>query len=191
MIIHYRDTDMFLSLIRNRRSIRSFSDIAIEKEKLDLLVEALLRAPSSRGLNPWDFIIVDDRDLLNDLSKTREHGSSFLSNAPLGVIFCADGGVDTWVEDCTIAAVYLKLAAESLGLKSCWSQVRNRQHDDTTTAETYLKNLLHLPENLRIENMVAIGYPAEEKAPHEWSSLHFNKAKYNGYDRIYDFDVKD
>ena len=118
---------MFLSLIEKRRSIRRYLPWPVEKEKIDVLIEAALRAPSSRGFNPWEFIFVTDRDLLKTLSTTKKHGSSFLRNATLGIVVCADEKKsDVWVEDASIASIFIHLAAESIGLGSCWIQIRKR-----------------------------------------------------------------
>ncbi len=81
---------MFMSLIQKRRSIRKFLEKPVEEEKIDFLIEAALRAPSSRGFNPWEFVIVTERDLLAKLSGAKIHGSGFLKNAPLGIVVCAD-----------------------------------------------------------------------------------------------------
>ncbi|MCU0593341.1 MAG: nitroreductase family protein [Desulfobacterales bacterium] len=120
---------MFMSLIRKRRSIRRFLDKPVEKEKLDLLVEAGLRAPSSRGVNPWHFVVVTDREMLNRLSQSKEHGSAFLKHAAAGIVVCADATKsDVWVEDASIATTVIHLAAASLDLGSCWIQIRERMH---------------------------------------------------------------
>ena len=77
---------MFDELIQKRRSIRRFLDQPVEPEKIDRLMEAALRAPSSRGLNPWEFVVVDERPLLETLATCKPHGASFLGQAPLGVV---------------------------------------------------------------------------------------------------------
>ena len=177
---------MFMSLIRKRRSIRRFLNKEVEAEKIDQLVEAALRSPSSRGFNPWEFIIVTEKDLLEKLSKAKKHGSSFLKDAPLGVVVCADPGKsDVWIEDASIASTYIQLTAESLGLGSCWVQVRKRTHDKGNTAEEYISGLLNIPGNLRIESVVAIGYPDEKKAPHGREELQYEKVHLNLYGRSY------
>jgi nitroreductase len=163
---------MFMSLIRKRRSIRKFVDKPVEKEKLDLLVEAGLRAPSSRGFNPWHFVVVTDRTMLTRLSQAKENGSAFLKNAPVGIVVCADASrSDVWVEDATIATIMIQLAAVHLDLGSCWIQIRERMHDVQQTAETYVGALLGLPPTLKVESIVAIGYPEETKASHPQESL--------------------
>src|SRR5674536_368404 len=66
-----------LDILRNRRSIRRYKDREIEKEKIELLKEAALRSPSSRGINPWRSIFITDKALLESLSRAKESGSSF------------------------------------------------------------------------------------------------------------------
>lgn len=176
---------MFIELIRNRRSIRKFKNQRVEKEKLDLIIEAMLRAPSSRGLNPWEFVILDDPDLLTRFSESKPHGSSFLKNAPLAIVVCGDNTVDTWVEDCSIACTFLKLAAESVGLRSCWIQIRDRNHDETTSARDFIAKTLNIPEHLNIQAIIAVGYPSEEKPGHPREKLHYHKVKCNDYNKQY------
>jgi len=170
---------MFLELLRKRRSIRQFTDQPVEKEKVDLLVEAALRSPSSRSLNPWQFVVVRDAGVIKDLARAKEHGSSFMEKAPLAIVVCADPkACDVWIEDCSIAALILHLAAADLGLGSCWIQIRKRVHDDRVSAEDYVKKLLRLPEDLVIEAIIAIGYAKEEKAGHPLSSLPYAQVRY-------------
>jgi nitroreductase len=173
---------MFIDLIRKRRSIRKFRDEAIEADKIELLKEAALRPPSSMGHNPWEFVFVTDRQLLAKLSESKPHGSSFLAGAPLGIVVCADpekSGV--WIEDASIATIFIQLAAESLGLGSCWVQIRGRMHDDNRPAEDYIAEVLNIPSNLKVESMVGIGYPAEQKAPHSREKLQGEKVFLNQY----------
>ncbi len=173
---------MFLSQIRQRRSIRSYTDRNIEPEKIEQIIEAILRSPSSRSYNPWEFIVVTDRELLEKLSKSKPHGASFVSQAALAIIVCADPSItDTWVEDTTIATIMGQFAAESLGLGSCWVQIRDRQHSSQLMAQNYIADLLSIPDNLKIESMIVMGYPNEQKEPKEFDTLQFDKVKLNNY----------
>ena len=173
---------MFMELIRNRRSIRRYADRPVEPEKIDLLVEAMLRSPSSRSLNPWQFVVVTDRDMLGRLSNSKPHGASFIKNAPLGIVVCGDPEVcDVWIEDLSIASIFIHLAANSLGLGSCWIQIRERMHADGQTAEAHIAGLLGLPPSQKVLSMVAIGYPAESKRPHSADSLQYGKISYERY----------
>ncbi len=174
---------MFFELIEKRRSIRKFKPRSIEKEKIEKLVEAALRAPSSRGINPWIFVIVDNSEILSKLSKAKPHGSSFLKNASLGFVVCGDSEkTDTWVEDTSIASVFIQLAAENLGLSSCWIQIRGRNHNDSISSEAYIQDILNIPANIKIESIIAIGYPNEVKPPHNIESLQMEKIFHNKFE---------
>ena len=173
---------MFIDLIQQRRSIRRYAADKIETEKIELLKEAALRAPSSRGFNPWEFVFVSDPDLLNLLSRAKPHGSSFLKNAKLGIVVCADPvKSDVWVEDASIATIFIQLAVESLGLGSCWIQIRKRHHDQDQSAEAYIADLLKIPAGLKVESIIAIGYPAEKKTPHKRKDLQDKKIHFNRF----------
>jgi nitroreductase len=175
-----------MSLIQKRRSIRRFLAKPIEDEKIEMLIEAALRAPSSRGLNPWEFIVVTERDLLEKLSSAKTHGSEFLKNAPLGIVVCADEDrCDVWVEDCSIASTFIFLASESMGLRSCWIQIRERMHSDSRTSEAYVAEVLDIPSRLKVESIIAVGYPDEKKPPHKKEELQYEKVYLNQYGKLY------
>lgn len=155
-----------LDILRSRRSIRRYKDRQIEAEKIEQLKEAALRAPSSRGINPWRFVFVTDKPMLETLSSAKESGSSFLKDAALGVVVAAkQGESDVWVEDCSIAAIILQLAGCSLDLGSCWIQIRNRRHSSSMSAEDYVKQTLSLPDEFLVECIISFGYPDEVKRP--------------------------
>jgi nitroreductase len=178
---------MILPLIQKRRSIRKYQKKSVESEKIHTLVEAALRSPSSMGYNPWEFVVVDDADLLDKLSRAKPQGSAFIRNAPLGIVVCADPERSSvWVEDASIACTYIQLAAESVGLGSCWIQIRERMHDQTKTAEAYISEVLTIPKKLKVEAMIGIGYPDERKEPHKKEELQWKKASRNSYGRPYE-----
>ena len=165
-----------IELLRTRRSIRSYSDRTIEPEKIALLKEALLRSPSSRGICPWRFYFIESSDTLAALSQAKTHGASFLKDAQLGLVVCGEPEKsDVWVEDCAIASVIAHLAAHSLGLGSCWIQIRKRYHDESVTSEEYVRSILELPETLAVEAIIAVGYPGEEKVGVPESELPVDK----------------
>jgi len=162
----------FLELLRQRRSVRAFLPQPLSEPDIAALREAALRAPSSRGINPWHFIFVDDTEIIARLAQSKMHGSAFLGGAPLAIVVCADDTAsDVWVEDCSIAAITLHYAAADLGLGSCWAQIRNRPHNEAQSAEDYLQQLLRLPPHLRVEAIIGIGLPAETKSGHPASAL--------------------
>jgi len=169
-----------IELLRARRSIREYTGRPVEPEKVAVLKEAVLRSPSSRNIDPWEFVFVDDRTLLARLARCKPHGADFLEQAALGIVGCADGRAsDVWVEDCSIAAILAQMTAQSLGLGSCWIQVRNRRFDDATTSEQYIRRLLGLPEHVKVECIVSIGHPAEKREPVPAEELKVSKIRMN------------
>ena len=178
---------MFLSLIQKRRSIRKYQDRSVESEKVDLLVEAALRPPSSKGNRPWEFVVVTDRGLLEGLARAKVHGSAFLKDAPLGIVVCArPEKSDVWVEDAAIASTFLLLTAESLGLGACWIQIRERMHSEGRSSQAYIADLLGLPQGMTVQSIIAVGYPDESKAPRGKDELAYERVHLNGYGRPYD-----
>jgi len=171
-----------IELLRNRRSIRKYTDKVIEPEKIEILKEAVLRSPSSRSFDPWEFIFVDDRELLKQLARSKPHGASFLEGAALGIVICAEEQKsDVWVEDCSIASILVQMTAQSIGLGSCWIQIRKRMYDNHKTSEDYIKDLLNIPDNFKVESIIAIGYPAEKREPVRQEDLKYEKVKFNSY----------
>ncbi len=167
---------MFIDLEKTRRSIRKYTDKTIEPEKIDLLVEAALRAPSSRGINPWEFVVVRDRALIQKLAKAKPAGAGFVAGAPLVIVVCADTEKsDVWVEDASIASTMILFAAESAGLGACWVQIRNRPHDDEATAEEYIRKTLQLPGRFGVLSVMAVGYPDESHPPHSTDELLYDQ----------------
>ena len=172
----------FIDILRQRRSIRSFDEKPLTGEQVALLKEALLRSPTSRGRNPWQFVVVTDKNLLESLSRAKAHGSGFIADASIAFIICGDETVsDVWIEDCSIAAITVQYAATALGLGSCWAQIRLREHDSKRTAENYIHDLLNIPQNIRIEAVIGIGYPAEDKTGHPADSLPAERFHQNSY----------
>jgi nitroreductase len=171
-----------IDILRKRRSIRKYERKGIEPNTVEILKEAMLRCPSSRGINPWTFIFVDDRALLDRISQAKESGSSFLKGAALGIVICGDETrSDVWVEDCSIASIAVQLTAQSMGLGSCWIQIRNRTHPGGTTAEEYIQEILGIPKQVRVESIISIGYPAEEKKPVPREQLEYGKIRFNKF----------
>jgi nitroreductase len=80
-----------IELLRKRRSIRKYTGTPVDRPALDLLLEAALRAPSSRNRKPCEFVVVDNPELLAGLATAKAHGSGFLKDAPLAIVVCADG----------------------------------------------------------------------------------------------------
>lgn len=149
-----------LEVIRTRKSVRTYAATPIAAETVQLLGEAIELAPTSRNLASRRFEWVTDAATLNRLSLAKAHGSAFVANAPLAVVVCGLPEVsDVWIEDCAIAAITLQYAATSLGLGSCWAQIRERSDAQGRSSELAVKEVLDLPEDIRVECIIALGHP--------------------------------
>ncbi|WMM25362.1 nitroreductase family protein [Tissierella sp. MB52-C2] len=171
-----------LDLLMKRRSIRKYEDREIEKEALDKILQGALTSPSSKNRRPWELIVVDNKENLTKLGDSRGHASAPIKNAPLAIVIAADSQIsEIWIEDSSIIATVIQLMAESLGIGSCWIQVRNRLTPQDESVEDYVKNVLNIPEKYNVECMISLGYPSEEKSPHNNEALPYAKIHYNKF----------
>jgi len=170
-----------LELLRTRRSTRKFLETEISPDMVEKLMQAALMSPASKSSNPWQFILVDDREMLKALSLSKKTGSKLIENCSLAVVVLVDPEKsDVWVEDASIASSYLQLEAEDLGLGSCWVQIRCRQNAEGEDAEVVVKRLLDIPSTYRVESIIAIGMKEVSKEPHtmddlQWEKVHLGK----------------
>lgn len=171
-----------IELIQSRRSCRIFKDKAIEKEKIDLLTKAALWSPTSKNNRPWEFIWVDDAHLISQLAQCKPHGAEFMASAPLALVIVADPQKsDVWIEDTAIAASFVQLAAENLGIGSCWIQVRLRDHLNNQLASDYCKQLLNIPAHFETATIIALGYKQKERKPYTDEQLLTDKVHWNRF----------
>ena len=175
--------ETFFELLKSRHSIRKYLAKIVESDKIDTITKAALMSPASKRSNSWEFIVVQDTEMLEKLSNCRPHGSQFLAKAPLGIVVIADTSKsDVWIEDASIAAIILQLQVQDLGLGSCWIQVYQRQKDENTTTEAYIRELLNIPDNYAVLNIISIGYPNEERKSYDEEKLAIKKIHSEKYE---------
>ncbi|MGM0462565.1 MAG: nitroreductase family protein [Fibrobacterota bacterium] len=162
-----------IEMLRKRRSVRSYTEEPVPEEAIRILSEAALRSPTSRNRMAWKFWFIRDADTLKALKGAKKAGSGPVEKAPLAIVVGADTSVtDVWVEDCSIASVLLQLTAQSLGLGSCWIQIRNRRSCEDTSSGDFVKKILDITEDtIAVESIISIGYPAERKSPVPFAEL--------------------
>ncbi len=142
-----------IEIIKNRRSVRSFTEQTVEREKVLEMVDCGRLAPSGRNTQPWKFVAITDKDRLQKLSPMLDNGG-FLSQAPLCIaVFCEDSRY--YLEDGSAATENILLAAESLGLGACWIT------GDKKPYARQVGDILGAPDNYRLVSLVAVGHPAE------------------------------
>lgn len=169
-----------IRLMLNRSSCRSYTGQKIEREKTDKILTAGLLAPSSANRRPCEFIVVDDPDLLLELSGAKAQGSAFLKEAPLSIVVIADPEVsDMCVEDASIAATYMQIQIERLGLGSCWVQIRGRETGGHLSSEAYVRKCLGIPIHYIVEAIISIGYSDDSVEAKSLDELDFQKIHYH------------
>jgi len=165
-----------LDLLYHRRSIRKFTVESIAADDRDKLIEALLLSPSSMNKRPWRFIIIEDKALIKETIGAKAHGTKALDSAAIAIaVIGLTDIVDVWVENCAIASIVVQLEAESLGLGSCWIQIRGRKTENGTDSEEYLRNLLELKGSETVDAIIAIGHPDESLPAYTKEDLDFSK----------------
>lgn len=163
--------------------MRQFTDEPLSGDEVKLLLRAGLMAPSSKGLHSYEFVVVEDKQMLAALSTCKQVGSDFLAGAPLAIVVLADPSKsDVWIEDASVAATHILLQAEDLGLGACWIQLRERYSADERSSEQIVKSLLGVPDGLRAVCIVAVGHKGMERRPQNEDRLKWEQVHIGQYD---------
>ena len=171
----------FKDLVQQRRSHRKFTGEEVSAEDVKLILRAGLMAPTSKGQRAWQFVVVDDKTDLEKLSDAKDLGGQLIKDAALAIVVLGDPMQnDCWVEDGSIAAISMQYQVEELGLGSCWVQMRGRGLSDGTSADTVIRGVLDIPENLSCLCIIAVGHKADERKPQnedklKWENVHLEK----------------
>lgn len=166
----------FHELMRHRRSIRKYTGEPVDPEQVRLILEAGLMAPAGKRKNPWHFIVVDDPEKLKALSEARDMGTSQIANAALAIVLAANpADSDTWIEDLSIASIQMQLQCTDLGLGSVWCQMRMRENAEGVPAPYTVRQILEIPTDYEILNVLAIGHIGEERKPYDTDKLQWEK----------------
>lgn len=173
--------EQFSDLIKNRRSMRKFTEEELTQDEVVALLKAALMAPSSKRSNCWQFVAVDDKETLEKLSRCKAMGAAFLAEAAMAIVVVADPlASDVWIEDASVASILIQLQAEDLGLGSCWIQVRERFTAAGIPSGEYVHEVLDIPLQLQVVSIIAIGHKGMERKPFneehlQWEKVHINK----------------
>ena len=171
----------FKTLVQMRRSHRKFTSAEIDGDDVKLILRAALMSPTAKSNRGWQFVVVDDKRDLEKLADAKDAGSQLIKDAALAIVVLGDPMQnDCWVEDGSIAAISMQYQAEELGLGSCWVQMRGRGLSDGTSADTVIRGILDIPENMCCLCILALGHWADERKPQaedrlKWENVHLNK----------------
>ncbi len=156
-----------LAAIHHRTSVRMFDGRPVARELIETILAAAMAAPSALNVQPWRFMVVTERETLNELAKVLPN-AQMLRTAPLAILVAADvvvseaalPGLDYWIQDCAAATQNLLLAAEAVGLGAVWLGVK-----PVADRIVNVKRILALPESIEPLNLVAVGHPAKPNPP--------------------------
>ena len=150
-----------MELIETRRSIRSYKDQEIEEDKLKYVLQAFRKAPSAKNLQPWKLVVIKNKKVIKDIVIACNN-QTFMEEAPVIIAACAKeeeaygtmgGYMNSYPIDIAIALEHLILAATEKGLGTCWIGAFKEQ---------LVKDILGVPENVRVVALTPLGYPARE-----------------------------
>lgn len=152
-----------IEAIESRISVREYDSKPVEKDKLEEIVNAGHLAPTARGEEPWEFIVITDKRKLEEIAGLTDHGK-FLMNASAAIaVFCKD--TKYYLEDGCAATENILISATSLGIASCWIA------GDKKTYCLNVAKALGVPAALKLISLISLGYPKSAPAPHKKRSL--------------------
>jgi nitroreductase len=164
--------------ILTRTSVRAYSDRKVEDEKIDTLLRAAMAAPTAGNKQPWRFVVINDKSILNEIGENF-HTMTMAKGASVAVIMCGDttatfngDAKDYWVQDVSAASENLLLAAHAMHLGAVWCGIYPQM-----TRVRQFSEMLRLPENIVPMACICVGYPAGETTPKDkWKPeyIHYN-----------------
>jgi nitroreductase len=156
-----------LDAIKRRRSIRAYTSQEVEDEKINEILKACMASPSARHERRWEFVVVKDAKTIQKLADMKIH-SKFGKGANCIIVVCSEDW-KYWLEDASIVAEHIYLEATNQGLGTCWVQVKDSSCENGADSESYVREILGIPSDVRVLCFFPIGYPALSLPEHgEW-----------------------
>ena len=171
-----------LELMRTRRSIRKYTDAPVSEENITKILQAGMLSATGKGIRPWEFIVVIDKDVLQKMADCRAGSVKMLKEAPCAIVVLGnEDASDVWTEDCSAVMSNMHLMAESLGLGSCWIQGRLRKADGGESTEEFCRRLFGVPEGLALEAVLSVGITEKHPNPHLLQEAERGKVHYGTF----------
>jgi nitroreductase len=154
-----------IEAIRNRRSVRAFLTTPVPRERLEALADLARLSPSGANKNTWRFLLITQKGSLERLSQAHV-ACKWLSAAPSGIAIVIDpASTRYWLEDCSVAAYLIWLAATAQGLGASWAAMYQSDNaEETKRRQQFVREILVVPENLMVPMVLSIGYPESQPA---------------------------
>jgi len=153
----------FTKTIKERRSYREYTKKEITKEILEELVDCARLAPSANNVQPWEFIVVTDKDKLLEISKITDYGKFIKDAGACIIVLCKE--TKYYLEDGCAATENILIAAESFGIGSCWVAGDKKQYCSK------IIELFEIPSEYKIVSIISLGYYKEKISPHNKREL--------------------
>lgn len=164
------ENNAVLQNIMTRVSVRSFKNDPVPQEMIEILLRAGMAAPSAKNQQPWSFVVVDQRDVLDRLAAGLRH-AKMLENSPLAIVVCADTQSKFWEQDAAAVTENILLAAHALGLGAVWTAAS----DDRAEV---VREVLGVLDPVSPFCVIPIGFPLGEETPkNKWKpeKIHLNR----------------
>ena len=145
-----------LQLLRIRLSVRTFQNKSIPRVELEKIVDAARFAPSARNVQPWEFVVIADKNKLVELANLGQNAKFMAQAAACIAVFSVD--TNYFLEDGSAATCNILLAATALGIGSCWIAGDKKPYCQQ------VNDLLNAPTGMKLVSMIALGYPQEDDA---------------------------
>jgi nitroreductase len=143
-----------ICVLKTRRAVRAYTPDPVSREVLEDIVDCARLAASAINIQPWEFVVVTNRDMLARIATATDHGRFIAQAAASIAVFCRD--TKYYLEDGSAATQNLLLAARAHGLGSCWVAGDKKPYCET------IRELLGAPTGMRLVSLVALGHPAED-----------------------------
>lgn len=162
--------------IFTRRSIRKYTNQEIEEDILKQILKAGMNAPTARNLKPFEFILVREKSILEQLSQTKKN-AYFVKESSATIVVLGKKLSEFWQQDLGAVTQNILLEATHFNIGSCWIGITPNEGYEECVRET-----LSIPEDLRVFSMISLGYPAEVKEKND--SCYEDRVHYELYKKV-------
>lgn len=153
----------FFEVIKNRKSVREYSDKEIEKELIEKIADAGRLAATARNEQPWEFVVTSDKKTLKKICDMCPNGPFIKDASHLIAVFSKD--TKYYIEDCSAATQNMLLVIEALRLGGCWVAGDKKDYAEE------IRKIFNAPGGHKLVSMITVGYPEKEEKPHAKRSL--------------------
>jgi nitroreductase len=153
----------FFEAVKNRKSVREYSDKTVKKEFIEQIIDAGRLAATARNEQPWEFVVISDKEILKKICSMCPNGPFIKDASCLVAVFSKD--TKYYIEDCSAATQNMLLAIEALGLGGCWVAGDKKDYAEA------VKKIFNAPDSYKLVSMITVGYPKNQEKPHAKKSL--------------------